>query len=112
MDHHIKSLINTSFLYSIANTTTFKSNERDYEKKLNLDTKKYIISRPYISMTSKIDYFMKREEVISYKISENFTKIVEANYGTEFEDWKQMTLSASPQTVTPEPPDLAPSSII
>ena len=38
--------------------------------------------------------------------------LVEANYGTEFEDWKQMTLSASPQTVTPEPLDLAPSSII
>ena len=38
--------------------------------------------------------------------------LVEANYGTEFEDWKKMTLKVNPQSVTPEPLDLAPSSII
>ena len=38
--------------------------------------------------------------------------LVESNYGTEWDDWQQMTLRAKPQTVTPEPLDLAPSSII
>ena len=38
--------------------------------------------------------------------------LVESNYGTEWDDWQQMTLRAKPQTVTPEPLDLDPSSII
>ena len=91
IDSQIKDLIDTSFLNSIANMSKVKSNERDYVKKLNVQTKQYIISRPYISTTTKIDYFMKREEVISYKISENFMQIVKADHtNLDAQNWHKV----------------------
>lgn len=76
LDKNFSKLINTSYFNSLSNVINNKQNIRTYTNKLNIQTKRYIISMPYISTTTKTDYFMKREEIVSYKISENFMDLI------------------------------------
>ena len=59
--------------------------------------------------TIEHDYYGK-DAIIG--LMQQIKPLVESNYGTEWDDWQQMTLRAKPQTVTTDAPDLAPSSII